>query len=711
MKQQLSPWYNLETEYPEVAAQWDYVRNAGLTPRDVLPSSKLSVFWICDFDPSHVWQARIANRTYLQRGCPLCTRHFHVSRLAMALYYYLRKLRVPCKLEEQVWRYRVDIVIDCSVFSEQPVALELDGYYSHGSQRAAQREEEKDRYLSHHGYQVIRVKETPDIQGISRQGNTISYPLDKPGVWTDRIITYLVGLFAGTDCSVDHRQDYWQIQRIYLQERRLRSLAVQYPQIANEWSPRNPEKADSVTIGTGGKRWWACSVCGREYEASIANRVRHHSGCPYCARKRATPETCLAVTHPEIALEWDKDKNGELSPEDVLSGSEIKVWWRCPQGHSYWMYPYQRTGPSKSKCPVCAGRRVIPETSLAAQNPELARYFDLEKNMCTPDTVAPFSNSAFYWRCEEGHSWRTSANAMQRRRSDRYCVFCYQVKFRREDNLQSLNPVLASYWDAEKNGVSAQEALCASSKDYWFRCPVGHSWKARALGIHGQQREVVCPYCAGKRLSSENNLAKQSPGLAKQWHPTKNLPKTPDTVLAGSSVPVWWQCEKGHEWMSPPAKRFLRGDGCPYCSSRRVTPETSLAVCFPEVAEEWDRERNGDLTPDNVTAGSGVRVWWLCKQGHSWQASVSNRTRGHRCPVCRDRSVRHGSLAQEHPELAVQWDWERNEKPPEAYRARSNTKVWWCCSEGHIWQATPDSRVSGSGCPVCRRKRKEAARE
>ena len=708
MRQQLSPWYNLETEYPEVAAQWDYVRNGGLTPRDVLPGSKRSVFWNCDFDPSHVWQARIANRTYLQRGCPFCTRQFRVSRLAAALCYYLRKQRVPCKLEEQVWRYRVDIVIDRGVFPERPVALELDGYYSHSSQDATQREERKDRYLTQHGYEVIRVKELPDVQEITRQGNVIMYPLDKPGNWTDRIIAYLVRLFSGVDCPVDHRQDHWQIQRVYLQERRQRSLAVQHPQIAEEWSPRNPEKADAVSVGTGGKRWWICSICGRDYEATIANRVRKHSGCPYCARKIVTPETSLAATHPEIAREWDHEKNGGLQPEDVLSGAEIKVWWRCPQGHSYWMYPYQRSGPTKSKCPVCANRRVIPETSLATQNPELTRYFDLEKNMCTPDTVAPFSNSTFFWRCEEGHTWRASANAMQRRPPNRYCSFCYQNKSHQENNLQILDPALAICWDAEKNGISAQEALCSSNKTYWFRCSEGHAWKATVVGMHGRKREVVCPYCAGRRFSAESNLAKQSPDLAKQWHPTKNLPKTPETILAGSGISVWWQCEKGHEWMAPPAKRFLRGDGCPYCSGRRVTPETSLAVCFPEVAEEWDHERNGDLTPDNVTAGSGARVWWRCAQGHSWQASVSNRTRGHRCPLCRDRSIRHGSLAQDHPELVAQWDWERNEKPPEAYRSRSNQKVWWRCKEGHSWQATPDSRVSGSGCPACRRKRERA---
>lgn len=272
MKQKLSSLYNLETEYPELAAQWDYVRNGSLTPRDVLPGSKKSVFWICDFDPSHVWQSRISNRAYLQRGCPICTRHFHVSRLAMALYYYLRKHGVLCKLEVQVWRYRVDIVIDRSASEQLPVALEIDGYYSHRFQGSAQRDARKDSYLTQHGYEIIRVKELPGLDGISQQGNIISYPLDKAGIWTDRVIAFLLLRFTGENCYVDHRLEYWKIQRVYLHERRQRSLAVRHPMIAEEWSPRNPERPDAVSVGTNGKNG-GVAVC-----ADGSTKPRLHTG-------------------------------------------------------------------------------------------------------------------------------------------------------------------------------------------------------------------------------------------------------------------------------------------------------------------------------------------------------------------------------------------------------------------------------------------------
>lgn len=33
--------------------------------------------------------------------------------------------------------------------------------------------------------------------------------------------------------------------------------------------------------------------------------------------------------------------------------------------------------------------------------------------------------------------------------------------------------------------------------------------------------------------------------------------------------------------------------------------------------DQWDREKNGELTPQNVTRGSGKAIYWICDKGHS----------------------------------------------------------------------------------------------
>ena len=62
--------YNdLQTINPGVAKEWNYERNNGLTPSDVMPNSNKKAWWKCE--KGHEWEAVIADRN-LGRGCPIC---------------------------------------------------------------------------------------------------------------------------------------------------------------------------------------------------------------------------------------------------------------------------------------------------------------------------------------------------------------------------------------------------------------------------------------------------------------------------------------------------------------------------------------------------------------------------------------------------------------------------------------------------------------
>lgn len=73
--------------------------------------------------------------------------------------------------------------------------------------------------------------------------------------------------------------------------------------------------------------------------------------------------------------------------------------------------------------------------------------------------------------------------------------------------------------------------------------------------------------------------------------------------------------------------------------------------------------KNGDLTPNDITAGKFKPVWWLCpKCGYEWQASPNNRKRGIGCPCCSGRVPKTGvnDLETLYPELLKEWNYERN---------------------------------------------------
>ena len=129
-------------------------------------------------------------------------------------------------------------------------------------------------------------------------------------------------------------------------------------------------------------------------------------------------------------------------------------------------------------------------------------------------------------------------------------------------------------------------------------------------------------------------MATLFPDLICQWHPTRNSNIDPARVLPGSHRMVWWICEKGHEWRAQVKSRVV-GCGCPVCANREIhSNENALASQYPVLAAQWDMDKNGNLTPDSVVPGTRRKVWWICKKGHKWQATVASRVSGSCCPVC-----------------------------------------------------------------------------
>lgn len=238
-------------------------------------------------------------------------------------------------------------------------------------------------------------------------------------------------------------------------------------------------------------------------------------------------------------------------------------------------------------------------------------------------------------------------------------------------------------------------------------CRYGHRHQCRDASSDGTRlpAETECPYYAEETtVPSAGSMAHTQPSLAREWHPTLNGSTTPyDVTGSGNSQSFWWACKTGHEWSGSPNNR-ARGRGCPYCSGRRPTAETSLAALRPDIAAQWDKDANGSLRADEVTPGSGVAVKWICSAGHKYVGRVFARTNGSGCAICANLEVLQGynDLATTHPDIAKGWDDERNGAlGPESVVAGSIAKKHWICPAGHPYTASIASRKLGSGCPIC----------
>ena len=130
-----------------------------------------------------------------------------------------------------------------------------------------------------------------------------------------------------------------------------------------------------------------------------------------------------------------------------------------------------------------------------------------------------------------------------------------------------------------------------------------------------------------------------------------------------------------------------------------------MAYCHPELLKDWAEDLNKEIDPIKLSPGSGVKVWWRCHKGHTWEASIHNRAKGTGCPFCSGKQVsKENCLATVKPNLAKEWHPTLNGKlKANEVTYGSNKKVWWLCSlnKEHTWEASISNRSKGRGCPDC----------
>ncbi len=318
-----------------------------------------------------------------------------------------------------------------------------------------------------------------------------------------------------------------------------------------------------------------------------------------------------------------------------------------------------------------------------------------------------------------------------------------KAAIRRSRSLAETHPNIAGQWHPTKNeDLTADDVTSGSGGKVWWLCETGHEWEATVSGR--TKGGTGCPECFAKTrgerirraaIRKGGSLAETHPRIANQLHPAKNGDLTPHDLTYGSRRKIWWFCEAGHEWEARVINRTkARGTACPAAPScpflvkcfaktrgekirkAAIRKKVGLAETHPDIARQLHPAKNGDLTPNDLTYGSGRKVWWFCEAGHEWEARVINRTkaRGTACPECfakthgekiRKAAIRRsGSLAETHPNIAGQWHPTKNEDlTADDVTSGSNGKVWWLCETGHEWEARVSNRTKtqGTGCPKC----------
>jgi len=160
------------------------------------------------------------------------------------------------------------------------------------------------------------------------------------------------------------------------------------------------------------------------------------------------------------------------------------------------------------------------------------------------------------------------------------------------------------------------------------------------------------------------------------------------------------------------------GTACPYCSGKKVNETNSLKSIHPHLQELWDYDKNDTIRPENIYFNSRKKVWWICpkcKKSFIRAICIMTKSKTFACKECMHKiigltnqklsTLKRGTLEDTHPDLIVEWNFEKNkELTPSSVSSHSGKKVWWICKKCNFeWEATIYNRTNGSGCPKCKK--------
>ena len=486
----------------------------------------------------------------------------------------------------------------------------------------------------------------------------------------------------------------------------INDFATFHPDDVKDWHPtKNGDlRPDMITRASSKRIWWKCSKCGHEWQTTATGK----RGCPHCLHKPEVGKDDLATLYPEIAKEWHPTKNGDLTPNNVKSKSNKKVWWLCPNNHEYQAIINARTrGDNKgSNCPICNKHN---RTSF----PEQAVFYYIKQ--LYPDAINGYKANflgtmeldifipSINWAIEyDGKVWHKEDKLRREKQKYQKCHKQGIKLLRIREEMAGLGSDIAD----EQIGIvefNGKESLEETIK--FVIQKLNFSYKRISINIKRDEIKIRESY----QTKVKDSIAKLYPELIKEWHPTKNGYLTPYDCKVGSSYKVWWKCPTcGYEWQASIIKRTKEKHGCLNCSKQApLIGVNDLATLYPEVAKEWHPTKNGEITPSDIRPMSNRKYWWVCsKCGHEWLASANSRIHlKSGCPACVGRvpNIGENDLFTACPHLKDEWDFELNKDINLSQTPKgSHLRVWWKCSKcGHKWQTSIRRRVEGSKCPCC----------
>ena len=485
--------------------------------------------------------------------------------------------------------------------------------------------------------------------------------------------------------------------------------------LINEFSKSNNKSMSEINYGSNREYIWN-GKCGHQFLMSPKIRIKG-CNCPYCAGQKVLKgfndfETYCKNNHLTHLLdEWDYDKN-IIKPFEITSHTNKKVFWKCQFEHSWSMSPKERI--KGCNCPYCANKRVLKgfndfETWCKNNNRiDLLNEWDCTKNKYKPSEIIGGYGEKIYWICEHGHSFRKTINERKNGYNCPQCSLYTNISF----NEKAVAYYVGKHFKIVENFKS--EWLGQMSIDIFIpKLNTGIEYDGQKF--HNNKKDEI-----KNKICTENNITlfrirepkceklndNNSINIILNSLNKKDLEYAIKRIIAQLGITSADVDIKRDtiDILSKVKKHNLKNSLYTYCIKNNLH----------HILNEWDKEKNKDITPKNITAKSEHKVYWICPNGHSYIASIHNRTKenGTNCPHCGGRKSIIGkndlkTYCIKNNLVKLIKEWSPQNENMKTYTPFSSQKVEWICSKcGHEWITTIEKRVKRNrGCPKCARLR------
>ena len=559
----------LSVTHPDLVKEWDFEKNAPLTPDDVSRGSGIKAWWKCA-ECGNEWKTSICNRTK-GTGCRICgiKRRAQLRTKSQEQFVYEVKQKNPNV--EIIGQYtgkaksvRTRCLICGRTWDAYAASLLRGGGCAVCSFAKIGDERRKPQ-----DYFVKEIQQiTPNIEILEEYKGAHIGILTKCLVCENEWHPTPTSLRRGRGCPECGKRHTGE------------ALRKSHEDFKSEVEQKNPSiEVIGQYKSLQEKVLTKCLLCNNKWEA-WPDALRAGSGCPQCAEERRTsfPEQAVFFYLSQSYTSISRYVDDKYELDIYLPDLNVGVEYDGIRFHT------TKTGIAKEN------RKNI---FFSKKGIRLIRIKESEENKVVSDVIF-FKNNATYsnlpWAIKEVFSLLNKEKDVPSidLARDRGKIYKQYISIVKKNSLAEKYPEIAKEWHPEKNGATPDMFSFASNKAAFWVCPKGHEYEAL---ISSRTRGHGCPYCAGRKvLKGFNDLLAKAPAIAQEWHPTMNGDLLPSDVTWKSSKKVWWLCEKGHSWPAIISNRVRLGRACPECAKKKYGHNHKRVICvetgkvYPSIA-------------------------------------------------------------------------------------------------------------------------------